>query len=50
MEIRKLAPHEKAPMYLLLLADPSEKLVEEYLQRGDCYVATKGDDIVGVYV
>ncbi|WP_103105171.1 GNAT family N-acetyltransferase [Brevibacillus reuszeri] len=50
MEIRKLAPHEKAPMHLLLLADPSQKLVEEYLQRGDCFVAAKGEEIVGVYV
>ncbi|GIO06800.1 putative N-acetyltransferase YvbK [Brevibacillus reuszeri] len=50
MEIRKLAPHEEAPMHLLLLADPSQKLVEEYLQRGDCYVAAKEEEIVGVYV
>ncbi|MGG4494643.1 GNAT family N-acetyltransferase [Brevibacillus reuszeri] len=50
MDIRKLAPHEEAPMNLLLLADPSQKLVEEYLQRGQCYVAAKENDLVGVYV
>ncbi|WP_312108493.1 GNAT family N-acetyltransferase [Brevibacillus reuszeri] len=50
MEIRKLAPHEEAPMNLLLLADPSQKLVEEYLQRGQCYVAAKENELVGVYV
>ncbi|GED66751.1 putative N-acetyltransferase YvbK [Brevibacillus reuszeri] len=50
MDMRKLAPHEEAPMNLLLLADPSQKLVEEYLQRGQCYVAAKENDLVGVYV
>lgn len=50
MEIRKLAPHEEAPMPLLLLADPSPKLVEDYLQRGQCYVAVQDAAIVGVYV
>lgn len=39
MEIRKLGMDELPPMELLLLADPSEKLVEEYLRTGDCYVA-----------
>lgn len=50
MEIRKLAPHEEAPMDLLLLADPSQKLVEDYLQRGQCYVAAQDEQFVGVYV
>ncbi|MDH6349300.1 GNAT family N-acetyltransferase [Brevibacillus sp. 1238] len=50
MEIRKLAPHEEAPMHLLLLADPSQKLVEDYLQRGQCYVAAQDEQFVGVYV
>lgn len=50
MEIRKLAAQEQPPMDLLLLADPSVRLVEDYLQRGHCYVAVLEESIVGVYV
>ncbi|NOU98045.1 GNAT family N-acetyltransferase [Paenibacillus sp. LMG 31456] len=50
MEIQKLLADEQPPMELLLLADPSRKLVEEYIQRGLCYVATMDDEIIGVYV
>ncbi|GGG09571.1 putative N-acetyltransferase YvbK [Paenibacillus albidus] len=50
MEIRKLNADEQPPMELLLLADPSRKLVEEYIQRGQCLVAEMDDCIVGVYV
>ncbi|MED1782387.1 GNAT family N-acetyltransferase [Brevibacillus fortis] len=50
MEIRKLAVQEQPPMDLLLLADPSVRLVEDYLQRGQCYVAVLEENIVGVYV
>ncbi|MFA1820184.1 GNAT family N-acetyltransferase [Virgibacillus oceani] len=50
MEIRKLKKHEQAPMNLLLLADPSRKIVEEYLKRGECYVAETSEEVVGVYV
>lgn len=31
--------NENPPMDLLLLADPSVDNVEEYLKRGECYVA-----------
>lgn len=37
-------------MDLLLLADPSRKLVEEYLRYGECYVADVAGTIIGVYV
>ncbi|GEC89950.1 GNAT family N-acetyltransferase [Brevibacillus brevis] len=50
MEIRKLAAQEQPPMDLLLLADPSSRLVKDYLQRGQCYVALLEESIVGVYV
>jgi ribosomal protein S18 acetylase RimI-like enzyme len=50
MIIRKLATNEEAPIDLLLLADPSRKLVEAYLQRGDCYIGKNNEEIVGVYV
>ncbi|XEC97612.1 GNAT family N-acetyltransferase [Paenibacillus tarimensis] len=37
-------------MELLLSADPSSVLVEEYLGRGRCFVAEKDNRKVGVYV
>ncbi|EFM08545.1 GCN5-related N-acetyltransferase [Paenibacillus curdlanolyticus YK9] len=50
MNIRKLLPGEQPPMELLLLADPSEKLVEAYLAAGECFVAEQDRAIIGVYV
>lgn len=50
INIRKLHPEEQAPMALLLLADPSEQLVQEYVQRGQCFIAEKEERVVGVYV
>ncbi|MDQ0059352.1 GNAT family N-acetyltransferase [Paenibacillus harenae] len=50
MQIRMLAYREPPPMELLLMADPSEKLVNEYLNRGQCMVAEAGGVIIGVYV
>lgn len=50
MEIRKLFKNEKVPMELLLLADPSEEMVQRYLKKGVCFVAEVENKIVGVYV
>lgn len=50
MNIRKLTISEEPPMELLLLADPSLMIVEEYLNRGECFVAETNDRIIGVYV
>lgn len=50
MDIRKLNKEEKLPMELLLLADPSKDIVEEYVNRGECFVAESEHQIVGVYV
>jgi len=50
VEIRMLSAGEQPPMELLLLADPSVKLVEEYLKRGECFVAILDNEIVGEYV
>lgn len=49
MNIRRLAVGEEPPMNLLLLADPSKEKVEEYLQKGSCYVLGE-EEVVGVYV
>ncbi len=50
MNIRLLHSNENYPLELLLLADPSRQLVEEYLKRGQCYVAEMDHQMVGVYV
>ncbi|CRZ34796.1 acetyltransferase (GNAT) family protein [Herbinix hemicellulosilytica] len=51
IKIRLQKDNEKAPMDLLLLADPSKDIIEEYLKRGDCYVATDDcNNIIGVIV
>nr|WP_208920913.1 GNAT family N-acetyltransferase [Paenibacillus uliginis] len=50
MTIRRLETSESPPMELLLLADPSEQLVQEYIHRGQCFVAEREEGIVGVYV
>ncbi|GGA38981.1 GNAT family N-acetyltransferase [Psychrobacillus lasiicapitis] len=41
---------EAYPLDLLLLADPSEKLVKQYVERGKCYIAESNEETVGVYV
>lgn len=50
MNVRKLNKGEKPPMELLLLADPSKVIVEEYVNRGECFVAEREQQITGVYV
>jgi len=50
MDIRKLNIREKPPMELLLLADPSKEIIEEYVNRGECFVAKSEQQTVGVYV
>lgn len=52
LNIRQLAANEAPPMDLLLLADPSRPIVEEYLGRGRCFIADReGLPVpVGVYV
>ncbi|MEL3971895.1 GNAT family N-acetyltransferase [Rossellomorea oryzaecorticis] len=50
MNIRKLTKAEDLPLELLLLADPSEEIVVEYVSRGECFVAEQEQNIVGVYV
>jgi len=48
VEIRRI--DEAYPMDLLLLADPSEKLIKQYLERGKCYIGEEDGEIVGVFV
>ncbi|WP_066190537.1 MULTISPECIES: GNAT family N-acetyltransferase [Gracilibacillus] len=41
---------EDLPMHLLLLADPSERLVDQYVRRGECYVLEENRQTIGVYI
>ncbi|EHB48566.1 MULTISPECIES: GNAT family N-acetyltransferase [Paenibacillus] len=50
MNIRRLIPGEPPPMDLLLLADPSKRLVEDYIHRGHCYIGEVDSAVIGVYV
>lgn len=50
MMIRKLKKNENAPKDLLLLADPSRSMIDDYLKRGECYVAEIDMEVVGTYV
>ncbi|KZZ83751.1 MULTISPECIES: GNAT family N-acetyltransferase [Bacillaceae] len=47
MEIRKLQNHEDAPIDLLLQADPSERQIRKYLERGSCFIALLSDSVIG---
>lgn len=48
--VRHLREGEQPPMEILLLADPSEELVSNYIKRGNCWVAEWNHEVVGVYV
>ncbi|MDN9012759.1 GNAT family N-acetyltransferase [Brevibacillus laterosporus] len=50
MKIRMIHESEDLPMELLLLADPSERLVKEYVARGQCYIMEQDGRIIGTYV
>ncbi|OLS38160.1 GNAT family N-acetyltransferase [Alkalihalophilus pseudofirmus] len=50
MEVRLLNASENPPMDLLLLADPSEKLIADYVERGECFIAEESGEIIGVLV
>lgn len=51
MKINLISQDEAAPMDLLLLADPSEEKIKNYLQNGHCYIAKESSSqILGVYV
>lgn len=48
--IRELNKDEELPLELLLLADPSEKLVREYISRGKCFIMNLDGRVIGTYV
>lgn len=50
IEIRKLDNKKEIPYDLLLLADPSIEVINDYIYRGDCYVAYINDNIAGAFL
>ena len=50
MEIKRLEKQEKVPLKLLLLADPSKIIVEDYVAKGECFIAENEEQTIGVYV
>lgn len=48
--IRKLKEDEAKPINLLMLADPSEKKIESYINLGASYIAELNSEIVGIIV
>jgi len=46
MKIRALQKEETPPIELLLLADPSVSIIEDYLNRGMCFVAENQENMV----
>lgn len=50
IEIKKLDNNKEIPYDLLLLADPSIEVINDYILRGDCYVAYINNNTVGVFV
>ncbi|CEO13865.1 GNAT family acetyltransferase [[Clostridium] sordellii] len=50
IKIRKLSKVDEIPYKLLYSADPSIESVNDYLDRGDCYIAYNNNEVLGVYV
>ncbi|MBT2713195.1 GNAT family N-acetyltransferase [Pseudomonas sp. ISL-88] len=50
LNIQKTTETNEALYDLLLLADPSKEIVDEYLVRGECYTAWASDELAGIYV
>ena len=50
IEIKRLDNNEEIPYDLLLLADPSIEIINDYINRGNCYVAYANNNIVGSFV
>lgn len=48
--IQKLKDKKEIPWSLLLLADPSRKVIEKYIYDSDAYISSINKEVVGVYV
>jgi len=50
IDIRQLRKEEPPPYHLLELADPSRKVIDDYLPGSEIYLAENRAEIIGVYV
>ena len=50
MNIKQLEKFELIPIDLLLQADPSEQLINDYVRNGLCFVAELTKQVIGSYV
>ncbi len=50
LSFRKRSSEDEIPYELLLLADPSREMVDDYIVRGDCYLAYEDGELVGQFV
>lgn len=50
LAFKKLDKRDQIPYDLLLLADPSKDLVEEYVKLSDVFIAIQNEEILGVIV
>jgi|GEM_PF-58345 len=48
--VRKRTDEDAIPYDLLLLADPSREMIDDYIGRGDCYLAYADGELVGEFV
>ncbi|WP_195947651.1 GNAT family N-acetyltransferase [Paraclostridium bifermentans] len=50
INIKRVDENEEIPYELLYLADPSKESINDYISRGNLYVASTGTEVVGAYV
>lgn len=50
LTISKIDHSETIPLDLLLLADPSEKMIEKYVYSGDSYLAKLEGELIGAFI
>lgn len=50
LTFKRLAKNDQIPYDLVLLADPSKNMIDEYLKKSDVFTVTKNDQIIGIIV
>lgn len=50
LTFKRLDIYKQIPYELLLLADPSKDIIDEYLKRSDLFTASQNDETLGVIV
>lgn len=50
INIKRVDENEEIPYELLYLADPSKESINDYISRGNLYIASIENEVVGAYV